>query len=282
MSKFTDFFAWLFRTQPPPLTLKYFGYVRAGDLVASLRATAPFTNIASISSACDDPIGVMLAARVGNVKLIPELTRVLWEGPIGHYTLRPDYIAQWNAFRTRFNLDANADLLLAFYIADDTTWNGISFAELDTACRLVKAAYPNAMMATAENNINVGATQLPLSVDWVGFNYYGVKDPNTDSTFWNAYTTLVTRRSRPTQQMFLVMDGWWSQNPHGNAGIDVSQMGVVAGNYFTFAKAHPEVVAMVTWIWPPFAGQPAGTQTSVSEPVWIVTHKAIGKAVTGK
>lgn len=260
-------------------SLKYFGYVRTGDLVDSINATKDFTNIASQSAPCP---ACLTAMRAGGVMVVPELTHVLWEGPQGHVHLKADYVAQWNAFRAAAQLDANVDLLLAFYVADDPNWNGISTAELDTACQLVKATYPSAKIAVAENNLNVGSVTVPQSVDWVGFNYYGVLNPNTDGSWLAAYTTLTLKRSRPDQLMFLVMDGWWSQNPHGDAGIGPNQMGIVAENYYDFAKAHPEVVAMVTFIWPAFPGAPAGTLTSINEPVWVAAHRCIGKDVTGK
>jgi len=257
--------------------IKYFGYARAGDDAASIAATASFTNVATVEAmTCDSGCPAQFAAaRAGKVKMIVELRQIFYD-PQGD--LWPNYQARWAHVQTY--VTPNLDITLGFFM-NEPTQHGVSAANLATACNLVKATYPSTLLGVDEAYPHVGDVVIPASVDLVGFDRYGVRDPNTDASYVAQYNTIAARRSTPTQKMFVVMDAWWVQQIHGAAGLSLSDMVAVANNYAVFANARPEVLSLVAFVWPPLSDIPQAT-TSVSRPDWVAEHSKIGKGITGK
>ncbi|HIP31372.1 MAG TPA: hypothetical protein EYG86_01275, partial [Crocinitomicaceae bacterium] len=60
-----------------------------------------------------------------------------------NYDLIANFTSRWNTFKTINATSLNNSKIAGFYIMDEPFWNGITFSELDSACAIVKADFPN-------------------------------------------------------------------------------------------------------------------------------------------
>lgn len=96
--------------------------------------------------------------------------------------------------------------------------------------------------------------RIPPSIDWIGYNAYGVVDVRTDTEWMNAYERLKSRRSSPAQKIVLIPDAWWHYCNHSISNgtrepLDRSIHKEISKNYYELAKSDPSVAAMIGWVW---------------------------------
>lgn len=255
--------------------IKYFGYAASGDDLASITATGSFCNFVEVHE-LGNAAATLAMARANKVKLVWYVEKVLWDGN----RLFPDYAARWGAWRASNGIDAALGDTLGFYVVDEPTRKGMLPAEVEAATALVKSTYPVMPMIVIESGENLATFVVPSQADWIGFSTYGV-DPATDAEYATRYDTLLSKRSRPDQKTIVVLDGWWSQTPHGNNGLTPDGMATIAQHYSDFATARPDVVAIAVFVWPPIP-YPDPVITSVARPDWVAAHRSIAKGITGK
>lgn len=280
--------------------LRFFGYamvdcgVHDGFLPSPssnyVGEVAAFTNIAQLC--VFDPgedIGARLALMQSNGMLaLLSVQALLFEGAPDagtgsgmRYRLRADFQQRWSRFVQLNSLHSRAAAIGAFYLADEPAWNGIPAAELGAAADLVKSSFPTTPIMLIEAGPAIGALVVPRSVDVLGFDLYGVPDPDTNPAYRAHLDELKARRSRPDQRLVVVMEGQWLPAYDG-AGVDASVMATVAQRYFALAESDPEVLAMVGYLWPGGVAGPQHRGSRNLPPAVIGEHVRIGRAITRK
>lgn len=199
-----------------------------------------------------------------------------------NYGLRTDFRSRWDTFMTSSSLVENHKGIQAFYLGEEPTWNGISFNELQQAADYIKSNLPEIPIMLIEAYPALNDLRIPDSIDWVGFDHYFIKDPNTDTTF-NAELALLKSKLTEKQKLVLVMDAHYIDFAHGDfGGIDLNEMSSVAENYYALGKRESKTIAILGYFWPSgFDNDNSigarNMPTEVRE-----KYKQIGKEITGK
>lgn len=167
------------------------------------------------------------------------------------YDLRPDYQERWNTFVSANDLVSNQGLINAFYVGEEPTWNGVTYDEMKEVSDYIKSQFPNVPILLVEAFPALNDLQVPESVDWVGFDHYFIKDPNTNDEYQNEWALLKSKRSRPDQKLIVIMDTHYIDWAHGDfGGIALNEMGTVAKNYYQLAKSDDAVIGIIGYYWP--------------------------------
>jgi len=198
------------------------------------------------------------------------------------YALRADYQQRWDQFVLASNLGGNIDKIASFYIGEEPTWNGISSSDLQLACDYVDAQFPSVAISIVEAYPAIPDLVVPSSADWIGFDHYFVKNPNTDAQYQQELTALQNKISS-NQHLLVVMDAHyidWAHNGFG--GIQLSEMGNVADNYITIANSQSNTIGVIAYFWPSGFDDPnsiggRGMPTNIQD-----KYVEIGKEITGK
>lgn len=167
------------------------------------------------------------------------------------YDLRPDYQQRWDDFQINNSLQDHKSKILAFYIGEEPTWNGITYTEFSAATDYVKNQFPDIPIMLVEAYPMLDSLQVPQSVDWLGFDHYFIKDPLTNEVFQQEWSTLKSKRSTAEQKLVVILDSHYIPWAHGEFGnIAINEMEEVAKNYFQLAISEPSVVAIFGYYWP--------------------------------
>lgn len=200
-----------------------------------------------------------------------------------NFNLRADYVARWTEFKAANLSVLNQDNIAAFYIGEEPTWNGISFAELNSVATLLEDSFPNIPTMLIEAYPVLDELQVPDKIDWVGFDQYFVKNPKTDASYQAHWQVLKSKLSNPDQRIMVVLDSHYISWAHGDYGnIALEEMGAVATHYHQLALRDPKVIGMIGYFWPngfdfPEAIGARGMPQEVKQ-----EYERIGKAITGK
>jgi len=217
-----------------------------------------FSNVADILvvTPTDNIINRMSAIKNLQMKSILHVSELFFEqvgtgGQSGaEFNLRADYKERWNTFIATNQLQTNKNLVQAFYIGEEPTWNSISFTELKAATDFVKSTITTVPIMIIEAYPAIGNLQIPSSVDWVGFDHYAIKDPKNNATFKSEFN-LLKSKINDSQRLIMVMDTHYISTLHGDiGGITLNEMKNVAKSYFDFANAEPKVIAILGYFWP--------------------------------
>lgn len=168
-----------------------------------------------------------------------------------NYDLRTDYQERWNEFKTINQSILNTNYVGTFYIGEEPTWNGITFLELDSVAQLLQAEFPSIPTMIIEAYPSLNNLQVPETIDWVGFDRYFVKKPNTNTEFQQDWNMLKAKLSDPSQRVMVILDSHYINWAHGDfGGIELNQMEQVANNYYELAKSDEKVIGMLGYFWP--------------------------------
>jgi len=285
-----------------PPALRWFGYaaVDSGwddphDQVSKtcyLDEVAAFTNLAGMAiHAPDEAVGRRLEdmSRHG-VGAALDVSALFYERvePAAEVTgskvdlrLRPDHRERWQRFVRGNALAERADQLACLYLADEPVWNGITAEELAAQAVLVKATLPTVPLLVIEAWPVVDRLRVPPQVDWIGFDRYGVPDPEHDAEYRGLLGRLKALRTRPGQRLAVVFEAQWLPG-YGTAGYPPSAMGPVAASYHRLAAGDADVVALIGYIWP--GGLDGKTQLGARQlpEEALREHRRIGRLITGK
>lgn len=256
---------------PAPSHLEAFGFIGVGcDLVRPgapdgdyLDEVAAFSTTAHLCPRGEtlESAGADLAARIDRyaargVRPFVDVGGLLFEptdgtSPSGGPALRlsPSASEVWSGVAEAADLAGRSSSLTAIYLADEPAWNGVSPEDLDAAARLVKATLPDVPILIVEASPTIDALVVPESVDWVGFDRYGVADPNGDVAYLDELARLKARRSRPDQRMVLALDAQWVPL-FETVGLSPDDMAGVARSYAALAQRDTSIVAVIGYLWP--------------------------------
>jgi len=199
------------------------------------------------------------------------------------YDLRVDYQQRWDDFVATNQLHTNQHLINVFYIGEEPTWNGISFDELKLATDYVKSKFPTIPIMVIEAYPILNNFKVPITVDWIGFDHYFVKDPNTNSDFQQEFALLITKLTDPDQKLVVIMDSHYISWAHGTVGnIELIEMKEVAQNYYNLAKSEPKVIAMLGYFWPNGFDFPEAIGARGMPQIVQDEYIKIGKEITAK
>lgn len=282
--------------------LRWFGYtaVDAGwddphDQLAKtcyLDEVAAFTNLAHLAvHGPDEAVERRLADMAGSgVGAALDVSTLFYErvdppleatGSRIDLRLRPDCRERWRGFLRASRLAEHTAKLACLYLADEPVWNGISADELATQAALVKESLPTVPLLVIEAWPAIDRLVVPSQVDWIGFDRYGVPDPERDAGYREQFTRLKARRSRPDQRIAVVFEAQWLP-AYGPAGYPPAAMGAVAASYHRLAANDPAVVALIGYLWP--GGLDSKEQLGARQlpEEALREHRRIGRAITGK
>jgi len=206
------------------------------------------------------------------------------DAPSGaRYALRPDYQARWDGFIATNDLAQDPSRLAALYIGEEPTWNGISFTQLSDACNYLKSTLPSIPIMMIEAYPALEAMQVPVAVDWLGFDHYFIADPRVDPVFQSEFEIIKSKRSRDDQQLVLILDAHYIDLGHGGlAGLSPADMKGVATSYYDLARTETDVVALIGYCWPGGFDLPDALGARQLPETVRAEYARIGKAITGK
>lgn len=282
--------------------LRWFGYtaVDAGwddphDQVARtcyLDEVAGFTNLAHLAvhapdEAVERRLGDMARSRVAAALDVSALFYERADPPLEatgstvDLRLRRDCHERWQRFLQANRLAEQAGRLACVYLADEPVWNGVAAEELATQAALVKESLPTVPLLVIEAWPVIDRLVVPSQVDWIGFDRYGVPDPERDADYREQFTRLKARRSRPDQRIAVVFEAQWLP-AYGPAGYPPEAMGAVAASYHRLAASDPAVVALIGYLWPGGLDTRAQLGARQLPEAALSEHRRIGRAITGK
>lgn len=263
------------------MSIDYFGYYSsaAGNLWApTITSTSTYSNVIS---AIPEPIDSDWALLQTN-----QMGTILYLGGFFDYSiedawsLRSDYVDFWDDFRDKHKLDDRISIVAAFNIMDEPTWNGVSAADLATACNLVKATYDETPIMIVEGWPSVSDIVVPITCDWLGFDQYYLSNPSTNATYLARYATIKAKRSA-NQKMVIVMDAFHGI-VHTNAGISAADMEDIATDYYALATSDADVIAVLPFIWTDMDAGSVWDGTESLPAAVKAEHLRIGQLITGK
>lgn len=224
-----------------------------------------------------------------DVKVVFHLIELLFDrvddnAQSGHnYDLRSDFKSRWDTFVVTNDLQNQKGSIGCFYIGEEPTWNGISSRELTQACDYVKSSLPEIPIMVVEAYPAISDLEIPMSVDWVGFDHYFIKEPSKDEKFTQEWDLLKSKRSRSDQKLVVIMDTHYIPEIHGDiAGIELSEMKSVATDYYNLAKSDTSVVAILGYFWPSGFDLPSSIGARGMPEEIKSEYIRIGKEITGK
>lgn len=285
---------------PPGAHVEAFGFVGVGcDLVRPgapdgdfLDEVAAFSTTAHLCprGATFDGAGRDLGERIDRyaargVRPFVDAGGLLFEpgdavAPSGGPALRlsPSAAETWDAVAAAADLAGRADALTAIYLADEPVWNGLSAADLARAARIVRATLPDVPLLLVEATPTLDALVVPREVDWIGFDRYGVANPNADAGYLDELARLKARRSRPDQRIVLALDAQWLPL-FDEVGLAPGDMASVARSYAALAARDTSVVALIGYLWP--GGLDAADQLGARDlPAEVqATYREIGAGI---
>ncbi len=200
-----------------------------------------------------------------------------------NYDLRSDYRNRWNEFKNINQSILTANYIGAFYIGEEPTWNGITFAELNAISELLESDFPNIPSMIIEAYPSINDLQVPETVDWIGFDRYFIQNPVLDTEFQQNWGTLKSKLSNADQKIMVVLDSHYIDWAHGDFGnIDLEQMDEVANNYYELAKNDEKVIGILGYFWPNGFEIPRSIGARGMPQNVKTAYERIGKEITGK
>ena len=280
--------------QTAPPNLKYFGYaiVDCGfddpnDIGAMTNYITEVDSFSNIAQLCVNDYTDTVIPRVNLMNahcVVPILStsNIFYylannNAPSGsNYDLYPNYLARWNAFKA-----ANASVLDStkigmIYVVDEPTWNGVTFGELDTVCTLLKNDLPGIPLIFVEAWPVLNSLQVPATMDFIGFDRYGIYDVSSDTAYLNKLALLKSKRSSVDQKIFLVVDDQYTSGYASN-GWSQDTMQYVVQHYYDLAVADTSIIGLAGFTWPGLAVGWLGVR-NMTQPV-ISKNVQIGKMI---
>jgi hypothetical protein len=254
-----------------------------------LDEVAGFTNLAHLCPNALDVSARLQELRDAGVKAAIDMTSVFFErapgpspsGAATHLVLSPKAAANWASFRAANAGRLGPDYLAAYYLVDEPVWQGASAGDIEAAAALLDAHAGQVPILIVEAHQVIDRAVFPRTVDWVGFDRYGTRDPRTDPKYQADLAMTRARRTRADQRLVLVLEAQWYPF-YADHGAPPEYMATVAMNYHAAAKTDLEVVGLVGYLWPGGLSG-AGHRGARDLPASVkAAYVEIGRAITGK
>lgn len=259
------------KAQIAPLHIKYFGFALVDYYIDDPNDSVfldnyifevdSFSNIAQmyVRNYYDTIISRVNLMDAHCVRPVIDISAVFYftadsNAPSGkNYDLHPDYVSRWNTFRTTNISVLDSNKIAAFYIMDEPYWNGLDFNELNQTCVLVKQDFPEIPLMFIEAWPVVDSVVVPVDIDLLGFDKYGVYDVSTDSDYIARLEIIKNKRNKSSQKIMLVMDVQWVDHYATALGWTQDTLKYVVQNYYNLAVADTDIVGIAGFTWPGLA-----------------------------
>lgn len=195
----------------------------------------------------------------------------------GNATVNPDYGSFLNTLKQ--DLVPNISLIKYFYLVDEPMAHGLSNADLAMVANVVKSTFPDIPVAMVESGLPQFLDKLvvPVSVDIVGIDIYGVENPNTDEGYQTAWKTLHSKLSASQKIVVIAQAFWCPFDPWA-----ASDMAIVSNNYYTLARNDDKVIGILEFQWETPNNLPMCTAAKDLDAAFKNTNRTIGCKITGK
>jgi hypothetical protein len=201
--------------------------------------------------------------------------------PAGARTsLRFNYVARWSAFLAANAGSFTPESVAAIYLVDEPTWHGLPATDLALAANLIESTLPSLPCLVIEAGPAVAQLQVPVSVDWVGFDEYGTLDPKSDANYLHLMDTLEAKLTA-SQRVVLIPETQWLP-AYAAAGVQPADMALVLRSYEALALARPKVIALIAYLWPGGLDEPAQLGARELPPSVQLAIQAVGRGITHK
>lgn len=273
----------------PPSHLKYFGYAAIDclwddphdrDTIKNyIREVDSFTNLAHLCvyDYLDDIQSRVLLMNNLNVKPLVSLSSVFFNFDGGKVVLHTDFSSRWDAFCAINSSVFSSARIGAFYIFDEPGIQNVSFRDINTVSETVKRAFPEIPNFMVEAYSCVDTLTIPNTIDWIGFDMYGVL-PLTDSVYLATLEILKSKRKSDAQKIFLIVDDQWLPM-YGDAGIPPDSMIWFIQSYYHLAVSDTDVIGLIGYLWPGGLDEPAQLGLRNLPETVITANIEIGKLI---
>lgn len=256
------------QAQSAPSHLRYFGFTAIDcfyddplDATATTNYLSEVDTFSNLAHMCvyDYTDNIVARTNAMNASCVSSLLHIQeiffqmvdTQAPSGvNYDLYPDFTSRWATFATTNASVLDPSKVACFYIVDEPFWNGVSLADMDTVCALLKNGFPTIPLLMVEAYTTVDVMEVPEAMDWVGFDRYGSFDPQNDPAFQENMDTLKGRLSSPNQKIVVIIDDQWFPDYLTYLGWTQDMMADVAQNYYDLAVADTSVIGLIGYIWP--------------------------------
>ncbi len=195
--------------------------------------------------------------------------------------LNPDYKNIWANFVKNSGLKAHRNQVAAIYLNDEPFWWGVQCEDLKKVSKMIKETFPEIPQMFVEAYGGLDSMCAPDTVDYVGFDLYRIRNPETDATFQKALKKMKSKMSSQ-QKVVYVIDGFWTKG-HQDQGLDPSDMAIVTTNYYRMAQKDPDAIGLLSFVWNNFTEGSTDIVGCKNLPQNVQNeHKRIGKIITGK
>lgn len=195
-----------------------------------------------------------------------------------NYDLRADYIDRWEKFIQTNNIEKYQKHLV-FYIGEEPAWNGIKNHEIKQVAALTKKYFPNIPNMLIEAHPALKDLAISDNIDWIGFDYYFVRDPLSHKEFQEKWKQLLSLK-QSWQKIALIMDTHYIKSAHQAMwGIVLDDMPDIAERYYVLAKSEPSVITVLGYFWPNWFDHPKAIGARWMPEKTQNTYKKIGTEI---
>ena len=236
--------------------LKYFGFAVTDCGVNKLNEIDSFVNLVDMCLENFDNITARIINNTsGNNVVIVHLQGIFIDNivdansPTGiQYELLPDYTSRFELWCSN-NIDIPIEKIAAFTIADESVWNRMSMSDLDVIAKMVKTKFPNTPIMVIESSEGLDEFEITTNIDWIGFDKYGILNPNKDNDYINDIQKLKSKITSTNQRIVIVMETQWIPL-YTDLGYSQSVLKSMSKSYYDYAKRDNDVIALIAYLLP--------------------------------
>lgn len=271
----------------PGSQIEAFGYyaVRYPELSLIAETSAWTNTMLFYPQWGDKDLPIWQALRAAGMKAIISIPYLFEVDPVRispsgtAYRLREAWLATWTDFQAHSGVREHLDLVRAFYLIDEAFWNGVRCEELGKVANQLKASFPTVPVLLIEASGEGIRRLCPIqAIDWVGFDYYGVLDPRTDTNYQGNLKALQAKLLAH-QKFVYVLDAFYGPG-HQRMHLTPEDLGPIAEHYWQMAQADPRAIGILGFTWNPDSG---GTETILGAknlPADVLAiHQWIGRSI---
>lgn len=229
MSRFDDV-----AVSPAEVHLQQYGYywAQSSSIGPHLDEVTAYTNLNFVQGPSD-----LAACAARAVKCLLEVRWQFFE----NYTLRPDYIQQWNSLVTAITPYLGS--LGGIYLIDEPYWNGtsvggVSVQDLTTCVRTIKTTFPSIPLMAVHAVPNITPSLVtPEGIDWVGFDAHQMIPDVVD------LVNTLRATLKPSQKLWLVPP----TNINSTYAPNDTALARLNWDYYDLARSDPRIYGLLNF-----------------------------------
>lgn len=164
-------------------------------------------------------------------------------------SLRDDYRKRWERFENVNQLSEWSDTTV-LYLVDEPLWNSVPADELREVSDYLKQRLPNMKQFVVYSyaTIDENFPPQPSSIDWLGYNQYGVPNPLTHEEYQSDLNVLeeVTNQE---QEIILIFESIYLPL-YSRYGFREEHLPTMTAHYYRLAVERQRVTGLIGYVWP--------------------------------